>query len=439
MGKAALVIGLGVSGKASAELLLAKGYSVTAVDRRFEALKQDPIVLELMRRGLRVLSDDAEIPLSPVALVVCSPGIDPSHSLFQKARKAEIELLGEIELAFRYLPNRWVLGVTGSNGKTTTALLTAHILNAAGKKAAAVGNVGAALSGYALAPDKNEILVVELSSFQLETLSLAHRFDAAAILNITPNHLNRHASMEEYAAAKLRIVHCLKPGGRLFISRQVLRDYRVENGTVFDNNLNFGLDSEGNEPKTCHKVSAIEMPSGEEGVRLGLPEWANIAAARALCSFCKLPETAIDSALKTFRKPPHRIEWVAEIDGVAYYNDSKASNIEAVMHAVRLFAGPVILIAGGVDKGSSYAPWLACFQGKVAKVVVFGQAAEKMERELGAVFSVNRVSNLKEAVEAARMMSREGDTVLFSPGCSSYDQFANYEERGEMFKKIVRN
>ena len=419
MGKEALVIGLGVSGKASAELLLAKGYSVTAADRRFEALKNDPLVSELMRLGLRVVSDDAEIPLSPFSLVVFSPGIDPSHSLFQKARKAGIELLGEIELAFRYLPNRCVLGVTGSNGKTTTALLTAHILNAAGKKAAAVGNVGAALSGYALAPDKNEILVVELSSFQLETLSLAHRFDAAAILNITPNHLNRHASMEEYAAAKLRIVHCLKPGGRLFISRQVLQDYRVKNGTVFD--------------------SMIGIPLGEEGVRLGFPEWANVAAARALCSFCKLPEIAIDSALKTFRKPPHRIEWVAEIDGVAYYNDSKASNIEAVMHAVRLFAGPVILIAGGVDKGSSYAPWLGCFQGKVAKVVVFGQAAEKMERELGAVFSVNRVSTLKEAVQAARMMSREGDTVLFSPGCSSYDQFANFEERGEMFKKIVRN
>jgi len=419
MGKEALVIGLGVSGKASAELLLAKGYSVTAADRRFEALKKDPLVSELMRLGLRVVSDDTEIPLSPFALVVFSPGIDPSHSLFQKARKAGIELLGEIELAFRYLPNRCVLGVTGSNGKTTTALLTAHILNATGKKAAAVGNVGAALSGYALAPDKNEILVVELSSFQLETLSLAHRFDAAAILNITPNHLNRHASMEEYAAAKLRIVHCLKPGGRLFISRQVLQDYRVKNGTVFDN--------------------IIGLPPGEEGVRLGLPEWANVAAARALCSFCKLPEIAIDSALKTFRKPPHRIEWVAEIDGVAYYNDSKASNIEAVMHAVRLFAGPVILIAGGVDKGSSYAPWLACFQGKVAKVVVFGQAAEKMERELGAVVSVNRVSTLKEAIQVARMMSREGDTVLFSPGCSSYDQFVNFEERGEMFKKIVRN
>ncbi len=419
MGKEALIIGLGVSGKASAELLLAKGYSVTAADCRFETLKKDPLVSELMRLGLRVVSDDAEIPLSPFALVVFSPGIDPSHPLFQKARKAGIELLGEIELAFRYLPNRCVLGVTGSNGKTTTALLIAHILNAAGKKAAAVGNVGAALSGYALDPDKNEILVVELSSFQLETLSLAHRFDAAAILNITPNHLNRHASMEEYAAAKLRIVHCLKPGGRLFISRQVLQDYRIKNGTVFDN--------------------MIGMPPGEERVRLGLPEWANVAAARALCAFCKLPEIAIDSALKTFRKPPHRIEWVAEIDGVAYYNDSKASNIEAVMHAVRLFAGPVILICGGVDKGSSYAPWLACFQGKVAKVVVFGQAAEKMERELGAVFSVNRVSTLKEAVQAARMMSREGDTVLFSPGCSSYDQFANYEERGEMFKKIVRN
>ena len=181
-----------------------------------------------------------------------------------------------------------------------------------------------------------------------------------------------------------------------------------------------------------------ELEEIERSVKNGLPEWQDIAAARALCSFCKIPQLAIDSAIKTFRKPLHRIEWVAEIDGVAYYNDSKASNVEAVMHAVKLFHGSVNLIAGGVDKGASYVPWVDCFQGKVTKVVVFGQAGKKMEQELGAFFVVERFSTLKEAFQSARRTARPGDTVLLSPGCSSYDQFANFEERGEMFKKMIR-
>ena len=417
MGNVALIIGLGVSGKASAELLLSKGFSVTAADRRFDALKNEPRSQELIQRGLNVISDTAEISLSPFSLVVVSPGIVPSHPLLQKAKIAGIELLGEIELALRHLPNRCILGVTGTNGKTTTVLLTAHILNAFGFKAAAVGNVGAALSGYALSPDKDEILVVELSSFQLETLSLKPWFNAAAILNITPNHLNRHASMEEYREAKLRIGRCLKPGGKIFLSRQVQKDYGAA-GVIFD--------------------AGLDVCGGADGVRRGAPEGINSAAARALCSFCKVPEKFIDSALKTFRKPPHRIEWVAEIDGIAYYNDSKASNVEAVIHGMALFPGPVILIAGGVDKGSTYAPWIQCFQGKVREIVVFGEAAEKMKRELGKDFLISRVSTLEEAVAAVRLTAVRGDTVLFSPGCSSYDQFANFEERGERFKKIVR-
>ena len=419
MGQEALVIGLGVSGIASAKLLLAKGFAVTAVDRRFDTLKNDPQVSDLICQGMKILSDE-ELPSRPFSIAVLSPGIESSHPIVQQAKKAGIEWIGEIELAFRYLPNECVLGVTGSNGKTTTVLLMAHIFNASGKKAIAVGNVGAALSGYALSPKKEEILVVELSSFQLETLSLDRRFDAAAILNITPNHLNRHASMEEYANAKLRIGQCLKPDGRLFVSRQVEKDYGVKNAIVFDDEIPWNKNSE------------------YSSVKNGCPEWQNIAAAQAICSFCKIPEIAIEEAIKTFRKPPHRIEWVAEIDGVAYYNDSKASNVEAVMHAVALFPRSVILIAGGVDKGASYAPWVHSFEGKVTKVIVFGQAAEKMKRELGAFFALERFSTLKEALQAARAAAKPGDTVLLSPGCSSYDQFANFEERGKMFKKMIR-
>jgi UDP-N-acetylmuramoylalanine--D-glutamate ligase len=259
---------------------------------------------------------------------------------------------------------------------------------------------------------------VELSSFQLEKLSIKGYFDAAAILNITPNHLNRHASMQEYAEAKLRLGRCLKPDGKIFISKQVEKDFGIQNGIVFDCTL---------------------QEDGIDRVRKGLSESENEAAAKALVSFCGVSKLAAEEAMKTYRKPPHRIEWVAEIDGVAYYNDSKASNIEAVIHAVRLFSGPILLLIGGVDKGSSYTPWIECFQGKVKRIAAFGEAKEKMERELGPFFRVEKFFTMKEAFEFAKRHAGRGDTVLLSPGCSSYDQFANYEERGESFKKMVKN
>ncbi|MBM3184390.1 MAG: UDP-N-acetylmuramoyl-L-alanine--D-glutamate ligase, partial [Chlamydiae bacterium] len=349
--KTVLVIGLGISGKASALLLLSRGFSVIGADRRWETLVDDPEVKQLIQKGLQVVSDEGMLPVTPFSFCVVSPGIEPSHPLLKSVQKQNIETIGEIELAFRYLPNRHILGVTGSNGKTTTVLLTAHILNTLGKKAKALGNVGAALSGYAVNPDPEEILVIELSSFQMESLTLKPRFDTAAILNITPNHLNRHASMQEYAAAKLRIKSCLKPNGKLFISKQVARDFQIQ-GTIFE------------------KKNAPAFDS--EKIRLGCPEWENVEAAIALCSLFEIRESKFFQAMKTFRKPPHRIEWVAEIGGVSYYNDSKASNVEAVMHAVRLFNGPLLLIAGGVDKGASYRPWIDCFQGKVKQIAVFG-------------------------------------------------------------------
>lgn len=430
--KKALVLGFGVSGKAATQLLLNRGYLVAAADRNASIQKKSDEIKAFLAKGVEFFLDDLSLCLDGIDLAVISPGIPPSHPLIKKIEEKKIPKMGEIELGFEALSDQKILGVTGSNGKTTTSLLTEHLLKESGIKAVALGNVGNALSLYALRPEKDTVLIVELSSFQLESLTIAPRFDAAVILNITPNHLNRHASMEEYADAKLRIAACLKPNGKLFLSRDIVEKFGAKL-----KNLNIGpFDS-----SCLKKWEIFEEQKAvflENGLRLGLPEIPNIQAAFSLSGFCGLTEEKNFSALKTFRKPPHRIEWVAEINQVAYYNDSKASNVEAVMHAVKLFAGPIILIAGGVDKGSPYQPWIDCFQGKVKGLIVFGEAAAKMEKELAAHFSLKRVETLEQAVEYAKTWSCPGDTVLFSPGCSSYDQFANYEQRGDAFKGIMR-
>lgn len=390
----ALVVGFGISGKAAKALLEKQGYQAAAVDRKPSA-------------GVEL--DRADFPLEGFDLVVASPGIPPEHPILQRARDAGVETIGEIELAFRSIKNRCV-GITGSNGKTTTVLLTAHVLNAAGKKARALGNVGDPLSGYSAHPDPEEILVIELSSFQLETLE-QKRLDCAAILNITPNHLDRHPSMEAYAAAKFRIRGCLKEGGKFYVSRQVADEFGG-GGEVFD---------EKNFPERYNHLGR-----------------QSVLAAFTLCADLGVSEEEFWRAADSFRKPPHRIEWVAEIGGVSYYNDSKSSNIHSVMHAVALLKGPIRLLIGGVHKGASYRPWIEAFRGKVNKIYAFGAAAPLMEEDLAEEFPFQRTENMAEALAWARREAGKKETVLLSPGCSSYDQFRNYEHRGDEFKRLVK-
>lgn len=417
MKKTVLVLGLGVSGKASSAFLLSQGHTVTGADKNQAQLKEDERMAPLLEQGMQLVGD--EVDLSSYDQLILSPGIPLTHPLVKRAKEREIEVIGEIELGLRYLQNR-AIGITGSNGKTTTALLTAHLLKKAGKKVRVVGNIGASLSEYLLKPDLEELLVVELSSFQLETAQTP-ALEAAAILNLTPNHLNWHPDMESYAKAKMRIQNCLKANGKLFVSNQVEKEF----GHLLNHYILF--DKETVAPKS--ELSYI---------RRGLPERKNVQAAFAFCAHFGIEQEWCEKQLETFQKPPHRVEWVADLDKVSYFNDSKASNIHAVMHAVSLFEDPLILIVGGVHKGASYSPWIESFQEKVKWVIAFGEASEQMEAELAPFFSFIRVKNLKEAVFAARERALGYDVVLLSPGCSSFDQFQSYEHRGEEFKRIVR-
>lgn len=397
-----VVIGYGVSGKAATAFLRSIGRDVVAVDKKAEGLPRDT----------------EDFPLDGVGQIILSPGVPQSHPLVQKALKMGIEVIGEIELGFRHLKNR-CFAITGSNGKTTTVKLTTHILNSAGKKARALGNVGDPLTSYLINPDLDEILIIELSSFQLETLN-GRCLEAALILNITPNHLDRYLSMQEYAEAKARIQNCLKEDGELFVSEQVKEDF----GPLFKLAKEFEKE--------------IDLINTLSYTKLEMSSKQSAQAAYLLCKRCGVTDVDFLQGLKTFKKPPHRIEYVAEINGVSYYNDSKSSNIHSVLHAVGRFEGPIVLIVGGLHKGSSYRSWIESFQGKVRKIIAYGQAAPIMKYELASSFPFQLVDRFADAVKAAKLEAKQKETVLLSPGCSSYDQFPSYEHRGDEFKRLVR-
>jgi UDP-N-acetylmuramoylalanine--D-glutamate ligase len=432
-----LVIGLGISGRSAAKFLLARGALVTAVDKNLkEALDKDPALKACLGKGFTALSENDPLRFD-FDQVVVSPGIPPTHPLYQKAVESHLEIIGEVELACRSITQPFI-GITGTNGKTTVTLLVEHVLNHCGKAAAALGNVGVPLTSELTELDESQIIVAELSSYQLETLQTP-LIDAGVILNITPDHLDRYGSMEEYAQAKFQIASCMKPGAPLYIEERALKDYEhlLRDPSV----LSYGYSSGC--PLYTDKTNvylngelAYPLPPAQRSIASHDVE--NQMAAFALCHALGVSGDQFLEALKSFKKPPHRIEFVEKIGGVSYYDDSKGTNIDAVIRAVALFPGQVILIAGGVDKGFSYHSWVEAFGGKVKKICAIGQAAEKMERELSEELSVARFATLDEAVHDAFRMAKSGDTVLLSPGCSSFDMFRDYAHRGDEFKRIVR-
>lgn len=404
-----VVLGLGLSGKAAARYLKKRGDAVLGVDRVASPFD-----------GIDVYSESEPICLNGIDLVIKSPGIPNSHPWVIAALSKKIPIVGEIDLAFAELKKRdkKVLGITGSNGKTTTTLMTAHLLNCSGQKALAAGNVGIPLLDQV--EQDVEVFVVELSSFQLENIVENPVLDGAVILNVTPNHLDRHASFEEYAQAKLRIATCLKKNAPLYLSRQgaLALSSWVSDYTIFD------LEKE--------KVETI-LPLGYRD-NLYPHDLENVSAAFALT---RVSAETLKKGMATFIRPPHRLEFVSKVSGITYINDSKATSVDAVIKAVQAVQGPVILIAGGVDKGGDFSDWIPFFCGKVVKVLALGQAAKRIKKELSPTVGVDEVSSLEEGVSRATQQAKVGTTVLLSPGCSSYDQFRDYQHRGEVFRQIV--
>jgi UDP-N-acetylmuramoylalanine--D-glutamate ligase len=433
--KKAVVIGLGVSGRAAAEFLLKRNYRVVAFEKNEEVISSHPEIQRLRDVGLIALPEASQWEES-FDLLIPSPGVPHIHPLYQLAKVRGVEICGEAELAFRSMQNPSV-AITGTNGKTTVTLLVEHILKLSGKKAKALGNVGEPLTTYFLQPDAEEIVVAELSSYQLETMT-SQVFDAGILLNVTPDHLDRYASMNDYAQAKCRLQECIKKDSPFYVYEAVVQEFGhlLTKGKF----LTFG-----SQPSKSFWTDREKGYFGEK-VEYLLPlryrEYGAHERENALAAWLLVKEFGVTAkefvhALESFSKPAHRIEFVAQIQDVVYFDDSKGTNLDAVIQAVRTMERPVILIAGGVDKGASYIPWVNAFQKKVKRILTIGQAAPKMEKELGSEFAVEKLDSLKAAVERAHALAEKGDCVLLSPGCSSFDMFRDYAHRGEEFKRLV--
>ncbi len=436
--KQVVVLGMGISGRAACRYLLNRGFPVLGIDKNQQLLNQHAEIQALCKEGLHIQGEDIPIPVQTIDFCVASPGVPPTNPIYQQLRKADIKIIGEVELACRDLAHP-CLAITGSNGKTTTTLLVEHILNHQGVSAKAVGNVGVPVTEIInQETSKQTVLVLELSSWQLETLTSAP-LDAGVILNITPNHLDRHASLEEYARTKIHMKNCLKPGKKLYVGAQCYRDF----GEFFDG---FDVSLFGYE-KGCALYCDRNGVFVNENIEFILPpeyrgkvshDVENMMAAYALCREAGISGSQFISAFRTFKKPPHRIEFVCSCKGVSYYNDSKGTNIDAVIKAVDSMPGDTILIAGGVHKGASYTPWIEAFRGKVKAVCAIGQAAEYIRQDLASMAPVEIFSTLEEAVQEASKKAKNGWNVLLSTGCSSFDMFRDYIHRGDEFKRIVK-
>lgn len=437
MKKVSIVLGLGISGTAAAEFLLKQKALVLGIDGNRSLLESSDEIRRLQSLGLFLQHDSDPIDWTQVDKLVVSPGISPKHPIYSGAKESGVPITGEAELALPYF-QKPLLAVTGTNGKTTVTLLVEHILNSAGVKAKALGNVGTPLCHYLMSPGEEEVFVVELSSYQLETMRTPV-FDAAVLLNITPDHLDRYEGMKEYARAKCHLQHLMKGAKAFFVQSQTAAEFRhlltLENYQTFGMEKGSDLWSDQSQIVYREKIECLLPIDYREK---GRHDCENALAAWALCRVFGISKEKFCQALATFRKPPHRIEFVREVGGVSYFDDSKGTNIDAVVQAVRAMKGNVILIVGGVDKGASYLPWKEHFTGKVKKIIAIGEAAPKIYSELHPYFNIKLADSLALAVQTAANDAERGDSVLLSPGCSSFDMFRDYAHRGEEFQRTVQ-
>ncbi len=428
-----LIVGLGKTGLSCARFLAARGEEIAVTDSREHppGLKDLRALLPDAAVFLGGFSDDA---LKHADRVVLSPGVAAGIPFIAKARAMGLPVLGDIEL-FAHYARAPVLGITGANGKSTVTTLVGLMAEKAGKRVRVGGNLGTPALDL-LEGAEPELYVLELSSFQLEITDTL-RCAAAAVLNLSPDHMDRYQDMQEYAAAKARIFrHC-----RVAVLN---REDPLVRGMAagVKTRVSFGLDAP---PPGQYGLRGGWLVCGEERLMpvselriQGGHNIANALAALALGEAAGLPMAAMVDALTEFRGLPHRMEFVAAVKDVPYYDDSKGTNVGATLAAVSGVKQPLVLIAGGDGKGQDFAPLKAALAGKARAVVLLGKDAAAIEQALGNAVPVRNVMDMEAAVQAAAELARPGDLVLLSPACSSLDMFENFEHRGRVFAAAVR-
>jgi UDP-N-acetylmuramoylalanine--D-glutamate ligase len=443
-GKKVLVVGLGKSGLSAALFLRQRGAQVTVSDMRSAAAlaKEIPALLE---HGIMVESGGhGLLTFRRQDLIVVSPGVPLDTPELVQVKAFGLPVIGELELAAQFLQGK-ILAITGSNGKTTTTALTGEILAAAGIETLVGGNIGVPVVDLIAKSTENSWSVLEVSSFQLESTELFHP-QIAVILNITPDHLDRHGSFENYALAKERIFSAQTAADSLVLNAGNVRaaaaavrtaakvywfslEQSVTQGAwVQDGQLVFRMASDA-PVEPIVPLDAIPL-KGTHNVE-------NVLAAVCAARLAGASAESIGNAVRSFRAVEHRLEYVATDNGVEYYNDSKATNVDAAAKAIAAFPGCIHLILGGKDKNSNYADLSDLLRKRVKAVYTIGSAAAKIESQIRGMVPIIHCETLDKAVAEARKAARPGDVVLLSPACSSFDQFENYEHRGRIFKESV--
>ena len=445
-GKNVLVFGSGISGIGAAGLLEERGASVTLYDGN------DKLDVEEIRGKMKdgakadiVLGEFPEELLGKLDLVIISPGVPTDLPIVNRMRESDIPVVGEIELAYE-LGKGEVLAITGTNGKTTTTALLGEIMKAVYDSAFVVGNIGIPYTNVVDETRDDSVIVAEMSSFQLESI-VDFRPRVSAILNITPDHLNRHHTMEAYIQAKKNVAinQTAEDTCVLNYEDEVLREFgetlqtkvlyfsskrKLDKGIYLD---------DGNiiyrNPDECLVCNVKELKL------LGVHNYENVMAAVAMAAAYGVPMDSIRKTIKEFAGVEHRIEFVAEKNGVAYYNDSKGTNPDAAIRGIQAMNRPTYLIGGGYDKQSEYKEWIESFDGKVKKLLLIGQTREKIAKEAEecGFTDIMLLDTFEDAVLTAAKLAEPGEAVLLSPACASWGMFKNYEERGDKFKEIVNS
>jgi len=439
-GRGVVVVGAARSGIAAARLLLERGARVTLTDVRAEVPEAEP----LRESGVTlVLGGGGDDAIAAAELIVLSPGVPPTQKAIARARAEGVPVIGEIELASRWLAGR-VVAITGTKGKSTTTVLTGRMLEAAGFKVTVGGNIGAPLSAQVAASTADTLHIVETSSFQLETIETFHPW-VAVVLNLSPDHLDRHEDFEHYAAAKARIFENQGPGDWAVINaddpgvlqlakkaratkRLLARDKNIPEGTTIEGDWIVERRRRGSAPLV--PLDAIHL--------LGSHFAYDVMAAATVGALAGATPTAMTRAVESFHGLEHAMELVRDLNGIRFVNDSKATNVESALRSIESFESGLVPIIGGRFKGGDLRLLRDAVRARATAVIAIGEAAPLVREALGDVVAVHDAASLADAVTIGRALANPAGVVLLAPACASFDMFHDYAERGRVFKEAVK-